>query len=98
MTISSDSLNVAGNEFNLTCTMTTVENLVSSALVTMQWIGSSNGLTESSSTTKSGVTYTGTLSFSPLLTSHGAEYTCQAMIIWVTSENGTEIIITVQSK
>ena len=101
MTISDTTMGTAGDELQLTCTVTTVDNLVESALVTVQWSGSSvdsDGVTVDS-TTNSG---NSTLTFNPLLTSHGAQYTCQAMInipsidVMVTSSNS--IAIMVQSK
>ena len=94
-------MGTAGDELQLICTVTTVDNLVASALVTVQWSGGSVGSDEviEDSTTNSGVS---TLTFNPLLTSHGAQYTCQAMInissisVMVTSSNS--IAIMVQSK
>ena len=72
---------MAGEEFQLTCSVSVVEYLITQP--TVQWSGGSvdsgNGVTESD-TTVSGVTSMRTLTFSPLHTSHGAEYTCQADI------------------
>ena len=84
--------------------MTTVANLVANADLTVQWSGGgvgSAGVTESA-TTVSGVTSTRTLTFSPLLTSHGAQYTCQATInipsINVTKSGSDSTDVMVQSK
>ena len=81
--------------------MTVVENLIVEP--TVQWIGGSvgsAGVTESA-TTVSGVTST-SLTFSPLLTSHGAQYACQATInissinVTKTGSNSTDVMV--QSK
>ena len=96
MTISNDT---AGDELQLICTVTTVENLVASALVTVQWSGGSvdsDGVVTEDNTTNSGVS---TLTFNPLLTSHGAQYTCQAMInissisVMVASSGSTNVMV-----
>ena len=84
--------------------MTTVANLVANADLTVQWSGGgvgSAGVIESA-TTVSGATSTRTLTFSPLLTSHGAQYTCQATInipsINVTKTGSDSTDVMVQSK
>ena len=101
MTISGNTVGKIGDELQLICTATTVDNLVESALVTVYWSGDgvgSDGVTVDS-TTNSG---NSTLTFYPLLTSHGAHYTCQAMInipsinVMVTSSNSTNVMV--QSK
>ena len=101
MTISGNTVGTVGDELQLTCTATTVDNLVESALVTVQWSGGSvgsDGVTMDN-TTNSG---TSTLTFNPLLTSHGAHYTCQAMInipsinVMVTGSDNIDIMV--QSK
>ena len=82
MTISgvSDML-IAGDNLSLTCTVTVVEYLT--VVPTVQWSGGSvrleDGVTESD-TSHDGVNSMRTLTFSPLHTSHGAEYSCQAEI------------------
>ena len=93
----------AGEELVLTCTVTVVEHLT--VHPTVQWSGgsvnSSDSVTESE-TTHSGVTSMRTLTFSPLNTSHGAEYTCQVGIsipsISVTSSGSDSRAVMVQSK
>ena len=87
----------------LTCTVTVVEHFT--VHPTVQWSGgsvdSSASVTESE-TTHNGVTSSRTLAFSPLSTSHGAEYTCQAEIsipaIDVTSSGSDSRAVMVQSK
>ena len=98
MTISDTTVGTAGDELQLKCTVTTVENLVESALVTVRWSGGSVGSDEvtEDNTTNSGVS---TLTFNPLLTSHGAKYTCQAMInissisVMVTGSDTIDIMV-----
>ena len=81
MTIFGPTTGMAGEQFQLTSSVSVVEYLITHP--TVQWSGGSvdsgNGVTESD-TTVSGVTSMRTLTFSPLHTSHGAEYTCQADI------------------
>ena len=81
ITITSSGVPISGATYNLTCT---VEANVPQ---TVQWLYSSNGSEVTSSgnitveterTTNS--TTTLTLSFSPLHTSHGGQYTCQSKI------------------
>ena len=99
---SADATMTAGGVLELTCTVTVVENLIVEP--TLQWIGGSvgsAGVTESA-TTVSGATSTRNLTFSPLLTSHGAQYTCQATInissinVTKTGSNSTDVMV--QSK
>ena len=71
---------VAGESLQLTCSMSVVEFLV--AEPTIQWSGGSvdsEDVTESATAT-SGVTSERNVTFSPLRTSHGAQYTCQAEV------------------
>ena len=73
-------MGTAGDELQLTCSVTVTEGLT--VQPTVQWSGGSvgsDGVTESA-TTFSGAHSTRTLTFSPLLTSHEAQYTCQAEI------------------
>ena len=102
--VSGNTTITAGEELQLICTVTTVDYLVASAVVTVQWSGDSVGesvVTESITNTN-GVTSMKTLTFNPLLTSHGAQYTCIAIInissinVMMTSSNSTNIMV--QSK
>ena len=98
MTISDTTVGTAGDELQLTCTATTVENLVESALITVYWSGGSVGSDEvtEDNTTNTGVS---TLTFNPLQTLNGAQYTCQAMInissinVMVTGSNSIDIMV-----
>ena len=102
--VSGDITMTAGEELQLICTVTTVDYLVASAVLTVQWSGGSVGESEvtESITNTNGVTSMKTLTFNPLLTSHGAQYTCTAIIdipsinVMVTNSNSTNIIV--QSK
>ena len=63
----------------LTCNVTVVDHLTSSAVLIVQWIGGSIG----SSEVQQNSTGTGggsILTFNPLNTTHGGNYTCQAVI------------------
>ena len=83
MTISGATVGTAGYEFQLTCIMTVVDHLTANATQTIQWSGGSVGLEDGvteSDTSHDGVNSMRTLTFSPLRTSHGAEYICQAEI------------------
>ena len=65
----------------LTCTVRVVEHLVS--VPSVEWSGGSVGREDGvieSNTTHNGVVIVRTLMFSPLHTSHGAQYTCTAII------------------
>ena len=102
--VSANTTMTAGEERQLICTVTTVDYLVASAVVTVQWSGGSvdeSEVTESITNTN-GVTSIKTLTFNPLLTSHGAQYTCTAIIdissinVMVPNSNSTNIMV--QSK
>ena len=103
--VSGDITMTAGEELQLICTVTTVDYLVASAVyITVQWSGGSvveSEVTESITNTN-GVTSMKTLTFNPLLTSHGAQYTCTAIIdipsinVMMTGSDSTNIMV--QSK
>ena len=103
MTISGVSDGLAGDDLSLTCIVTVVEYLT--VVPTVQWSGGSvrleDGVTESE-TSHDGVNNMRTLIFSPLHTSHGAEYSCQVEIrissISIMKSVTRSIGATVQSK
>ena len=68
----------AGEELQLTCTVTVVENLVTSPCI--RWTGGSLEDGAECGTPVYDTTSTKTVTFRPLLTSHGARYTCEAVI------------------
>ena len=72
-----------GDMTELTCTVTTVAHLSPDAELTVTWSGGSEGdsrVIESDTVAVSGTTSERNLTFSSLNTSHGAQYTCQAVI------------------
>ena len=81
MTITGMYSGTAGNDLILTCTVKVKRFLI--VKPTVQWsggsVGSGNGVMVGD-TTHSGVMSMRTLTFSPLRTSHGSLYTCQADI------------------
>ena len=79
----STAIGVAGEVIELICTVTTVEYLSESAILSVTWSGdgvASSGVTQSETSSISEIDSMSTLMFSPLSTSHGAEYSCQAVI------------------
>ena len=102
--VSGDTTMTAGEELQLICNVTTVDYLVASALLIVQWSGGSVGESEvtESITNTNGVTIMKTLTFNPLLTSHGAQYICTAIIdissinVMMTNSNSTSVMV--QSK
>ena len=106
MTISGATvIAMAGDEFQLTCIMSVVDHLTADATQTIQRSGGSVGLEDGvteSDTSHDGVNSTRTLTFSPLHTSHGAEYSCQTEIsipsISVTKIGNESVDVIVQSK
>ena len=84
---------VAGEQCVLTCTVD-----VGEGTSTLQWIGPGvmNGTATAGNQTQSDTTFTLTLTFSILNTSHGGEYTCQSSVGGV---NRTAVTaLSVQSK
>ena len=81
VTITSSGAPISGGTYNLTCTVE------ANVQPTVQWLYSSNGtaVTNGSNITVGTERTTGsttilTLSFNPLSTSHGGQYTCQSTI------------------
>ena len=96
----------AGESYTLTCTVEVVEGLVVTPDV--KWLDPDNNVVATGgsitvgSPETSGNTTTLTLTFNPLQTSHGGEYTCRAKItiedisVDVTSSDSFNVIV--QSK
>ena len=85
MTISGPSIGTAGEDLELICSVRVVEHLISQKsidTVHVEWSGASRGsenrLMQSIIRNRSYIS--NVLTFSPLLPSHGARYTCQARI------------------
>ena len=96
----------AGESYTLTCTVEVVERLTVTPDV--EWLDPDNNTITTGgditvgSPQRSGTTTTLTLTFNPLLTSHGGEYTCRANItiedisVDITGSDSFEVIV--QSK
>ena len=91
-----------GERLELTCSMTVVEHLTPTAELSIEWSGESvgdSGVTESETTTFNQTTSERTLIFSSLNTSHGGQYTCQAVVylypisLMKTGMNSREIMV-----
>ena len=83
MAVSGPTTGRVGDMTELTCTVTTVAHLSPDAELTVTWSGGSerdSRVMESETVAVSGTTSERTLSFSSLNTSHGAQYTCQAVV------------------
>ena len=81
MTISGPTTAIAGEQLVLTCTVRIVEHLIS--VPSVEWSGGSVGREDGVikiNTTRNGVITVKTLTFNPLHTSHGAQYTCTARL------------------
>ena len=98
---SDPTIRMVGDSLQLTCTAITVDHLTRGVHLIVEWTGGNGGATQIE-TTVNGATVTRTLTFSPLSTTHGAKYTCQAAIkippINVTRNNGNSTDVLVQSK
>ena len=68
----------AGEMYTLICTVTSVANLFSPP--ELVWMKTDSGVLNGSETLMEGTTTARNFTFSPLLTSQGGEYTCQATI------------------
>ena len=101
ITISHDGgVFIAGQSYNLTCTVT-LENVIGIPIA--EWLDPNNNTLHSSSDITVGdtvtvncSTYTTTLQFTTLRTSHGGQYSCQATLGAV--NNTAAVNITVLSK
>ena len=93
-----DGAFIAGQSYNLTCTVT-LENAAGAP--TVGWLGPNNnplssGITVGDTVPVNCSTYTTTLHFTTLRTSHGGQYSCQATLGVV--NNTAAVNITVLSK
>ena len=98
---SDPTIRMVGDSLQLTCTAITVDHLTRGVHLIVEWTGGNGGATQIE-TTVNGTTAARTLTFSPLNTSHGAKYTCQAAInipsINVTRNHGNSTDVYVRSK
>ena len=94
----------AGEQYRLMCTVTTVDHLTPTAILSVNWSGGSVGTSGVNDgdldMTSAGVG--SALIFDPLKTSHGGNYKCQAEInissIKLTVMNTTDRDVVVRSK
>ena len=100
ITVFSTTKAVAGTEFKLTCNATTIQYLTPNAALTLNWSGHSVNTSGVTEMRKIGVG--SVLSFNPLRTTHGENYTCVVAIhipaLNLTKENRTSMEIVVQRK
>ena len=103
--IHSSGASTAGQAHTLTCTATVVENLVVEP--TLEWLDTDTNVVGGNSITvgppvTTGTNTTLTLTFNPLLTSHGGRYTCRVSInisaISLSNSNEMSDVVVVQSK
>ena len=85
MLVSSTSVGImaVGDTLELTCSVTVVEHITPSAELSIEWSGGSvgaSGVVESETRAVNETTSERTLIFSSLNTSHGGQYTCQAVV------------------
>ena len=80
VSISNNTIGIAGDELVLTCFVTTVYHLATNAQLTVMWREGRGEMTEGEMAYLNETTTVRNLTFSPLSTSHGAEYICQAII------------------
>ena len=78
VTVSGTDIAEAGERFELMCTMTTVDHLTPTAILSISWSGGSVGTSGVSNGDLDSVG--SALIFDPLKTSHGGNYKCQAEI------------------
>ena len=81
VTVSGANIAEAGEQYRLMCTMTTVDHLTPTAILSVSWSGGSvgtSGVNDGDLDMTSGVG--SALIFDPLKTSHRGNYKCQAEI------------------
>ncbi len=93
--ISSPGNPVAGQDYTLTC-----EVDVGEGTPTLQWTGPGVTSGEASEGTQmqSSTTFTLTLTFSPVKTSHAGQYTCQSTVVGAAVERTVMADVNVQSE
>ena len=103
VTVSGATVGEAGEQYRLMCTVTTVDHLTPTAILSISWSGGSvgtSGVNNGDLDMTSGVG--SALIFDPLKTLHGGNYKCQAEInissIHLTVTNTTDRDVVVRSK
>ena len=99
VTVSSSPVTKAGQHLSLTCTVTVIPHLAMDPL--LEWVGPNSPFYSIMDPISNGETFSQTLVFSPLRTSHGGQYSCRATI-YVTDIPAVVSVeavnVTVQSK
>ena len=99
VTVSSPPVTKAGQHLSLTCTVTVIPHLAMDPL--LEWVGPNSPFYSIMDPISNGETFSQTLVFSPLRTSHGGQYSCRATI-YVTDIPAVVSVeavnVTVQSK
>ena len=105
MVTASSGSSIAGSVFSLMCTVMVVDGLV--VVPDVMWMKEGRVLVNGTNTTLtrtiSGSTSTQNLTFNPLFTSHGGQYTCNTTISFqqlplLISRNSTVVNLVVRSK
>ena len=78
VTVSSPPVTEAGQPLSLTCTATITSHLAMDPL--LEWVGPNDSFYSIMDPVGSGETFSRTLVFSPLRTSHGGQYSCRLTI------------------
>ena len=98
---------MAGDTLTLTCTVTVANWAVSTfGTITLEWLDSegttlnTGGAITLGDRMGSSPTFTRTLEFNPLQTSHGGQYTCRAMsdVEGISPATADDVDVTVQSE
>ncbi len=99
--IGSEGSTIAGENYTLICSASVIEGLVDDAILAISWTDSEQNTVPSNIMQVSSTNRTSTLEFTPLLSSHGRRYICNASItVPATStlkKNSETTDITVQS-
>ena len=98
VTVSSPPVTEAGQPLSLTCTATVIPHLTMHPL--LEWVGPNSPFYFIMDLVGSGETFSRTLMFGSLRTSHGGQYSCRATIniTYIQAVNMETVNVTVQSK
>ena len=78
--ISSEGSTIAGENYTLICSVSVIEGLVDDATLAISWTNEEQNTVPSTLIEVSSTNQTITLDFTPLLSSHGRRYICNASI------------------
>ena len=96
VTVSSPPVTEAGQPLSLTCTATVIPHLAMDPL--LEWVGPNNSFYSIMDPVGRGETFSRTLVFSPLRTSHGGQYSCRLTTDIPVVVSVDTVNVTVQSK